>query len=256
MNRIKKSKAVNYSELLEGDDLIGALTGALQKLLRNPLLLLPSLASMAILFGLAYAFAGFMIDLLVNAVFLEIVPEAPLQALPYQFLGIYATQLLGLAVFMILGAILFTALNYWYAAYVETSLGGKASVGKACRETISGLGKIIAFVIFVLLVLFLFAIATWLFALVTLVVDWLGLLLMLLLALTGFYLCVKLAFAVQAMALEKVKVKQGLQNSWSFCVGKCWHVCLLLLILAVVSQAIVSIGAFEAFKGISLFSIP
>ncbi len=197
---------------------------------------------MAILFALAYAFADFALDLLANAVFLEIVPDGPLQALAFPVLGIYATQVLALAAFAVLAAVLFTALNYWYAAYVGTGLGGKPSIGNACRETVSALGKIFAFIVFVILVLLMFSIVLWLFALVTLAIDWLGLLLMALLFLASFYLYIKLAFAVQAMALEKVKVKQALQNSWNFCVGRFWHVFLLILVLAVVNWAVVSIG--------------
>ncbi len=224
--------------------MIKSVLGSAKMLVKNPLLLLPSLAAIAIFLGLTYIFAGFLIDLLLNAVFLELVPDAPLAQLPFQFIAIYFPELVGIFVLAIISAILFTALNYWYAAYVGMSAKGKASIGKACGETISELGKVISFVVFILAVLFLFGFLAWLFLMVALAIPLLGFLLLGLLGFLGFYLYIKLAFAISSMALEEAKVKEGLKNSWNFVVKKVWSVVLLVAVVAVINQFVIFVGAY------------
>jgi len=226
--------------------MIKALIGAAKKIIGNPLLLLPALLAIAILFVLAYVFAPFAIDLLLNAVFLELVPDAPLQSLPYQFAAIYGMQLGALIIFVILGGVLFTGLSYWYAAYIKMGLDGKASIGACCKETVSALGKVFAFIVFVAVISLLFGIVLWMFSMIFIAIAWLGAILMLLASLLAFYLYIKLAFSVQSLAMDNVKVKQALQNSWKFAIGKFWLILIFVVILAVVNQAIVFVGAYAS----------
>jgi len=146
--------------------LIKAIVGAVKRIVGNPFVVLPSLLSVAILLFLAYIFAPFAIDLLLDAVILEMVPDAPLNAMPFQFIAIYSTQVFALLIFALLSSILFTALNYWYVVYTKMGFDGDRSLAKACGETISGLGKVIAFIVFVLLVAMLFAVLFWVVSMV------------------------------------------------------------------------------------------
>jgi len=226
--------------------LIEALVGATKRIVKNPLLLLPSLATIAIMLGLAYLLAPFAIDLLLNVVFLEIVPDAGLAQMPFQFVALYGTQLLAMLALAVLGGILFAALSYWYAVYIKAGSKQKGAFGEACNETLKALGKIAAFVVFVFLIMALFAIVFWVIALVSLTIQLLGIILAILLALVGFYIYVKLAFAVQALGLEEGTVKQGLEQSWQFAVSRFWQILVFLIILSAVNQAIVAIGSYAS----------
>ncbi len=226
--------------------MIKALVSSLKRVLRNPALLLPALAAIAILLVFAYALAPFLLDLLLNAVFLEAVPDAPLYEIPFQFFALYPLNLVALAVLALIGGILSVSLNYWYAAYARMSFEGNASIAKACSETVSAMGKIAAFTLFVALIALFFGVLLWAFAMVLATVQLLGLALLALLALAGFYLYIKLVFTVQALALEQGTVKQALQQSWEFALGKFWHVFLFVLIIAVISQAITFVGSYAS----------
>ena len=216
---------------------------ALKNIARNPMVLVPSIAAIAILFALLYAFAGFAIELIINAFFLEILPESPLNAFPFQFAAIYGMPLVALAALALIAAVLFTSLNYWFAAYIRMKTEKSNGFGKACSETISALGKTVGFVVFVALAAALAGIVLWAFALVETLVSPLGIILAALLALGCFYLYVKLVFTVPALALERGTVKQALEQSWNFSQGRFWQVLLFVIVVSVISQVVLWIGS-------------
>lgn len=223
--------------------MIKALTGSFERILRNPFLLLPALGAIALVLVLFYVFSFFMVNLILNAMLLGTVPDAPLQALPFQFFALYPGETIALVVFLIISGIVFFSLSYCFAAFARMNLGGKASIGKAVSETFSVLGKIVSFALFIALILVFIACVLWLLALVYLLVPLLGIVLFALAGLGCFYLFVKLAFVVQALALEQSTVKKALENSWQMAVGRFWHVLVFLIILAAVNYALVFIGS-------------
>ena len=96
--------------------------------------------------------------------------------------------------------------------------------------------------VFLTLISLLFAILLWAFALAWQAIEILGIVLIALLFLAGFYLYIKLAFVVQALALEQGTVKQALGQSWNFCQKRFWHVVLFLVVIAAINQAIMYVG--------------
>jgi len=223
--------------------MIKALAGGFERILRNPFLLLPALGAIATVLVLAYAFSFFAMDLILNALFLEIVPDAPLQALPFQFIALYPIEIVAVAVFLVVSGTIFFCLNYFFAAFVGMNLDGNASIGKAVGETFSAMGKIVSFALFAALVLVFAGCVFWLLLLVFQLVPLLGAVLLALFALACFYLLVKLAFVPQALALEKSSVKKALEGSWQMAVKRFWQVLLFLIILSAVNYALVWIGS-------------
>ena len=214
-----------------------------KNLVKKPLLVLPSIAAVAILFGLLFLFLEILIELMVNVMLLEIVPEGPLYALPFQFIAIYGPHLLAVLAFTVIGAVLFTSLNYWFGSFIAGKIKGQESFGKTFSKTKKGLGKIIAFVIFVILVALVFGTLFWVFALIFQAVPVLGILLIALLSLAAFYLYVKLAFVISALALEKGTVKQAFEQSWNFSQKRFWQILLFLIVVSVLNQLIIFIGS-------------
>ena len=245
--------------------MINALGAAAKRLVKNPLLLLPAFAAIAIFFALAYAFSPFMEKLAVDLMILGNVPDAPLSALPFQMIGLYGLEFSVLLVFFVLSSILFAALNYWYAAYV--AIDRKESLGKACRETIKAMGKIASFTVFILLLVFLFAVLLWISLAIMPFFELGGLVLLALLALAGFYFTIKFVFVLQALAIEHGSVRQALEKAWVFCEGRFWQVLAFVIVLSVVygillwagglasglfSGEVESLIVFAAFWGIFL----
>lgn len=241
--------------------MISALAGSLKLVARNPFLLLPSFGAIAIVLLLFYAFSFFMVDIILNALFLGIVPQAQLQALPFQFFALYPLDIIALAVFSVLCGIIFFSLSYCFAAFVRMDSGKGASIGKAVRETFSVLGKIVSFALFALLILLFAGCVFWLLLLVAAALLPLGIILLALAALGCFYLAVKLAFAMQAMALEQCTVKKALENAWQLPVKRFWRVLVFLIILAAANYALVFIGGIiadflvDAFLGVIALSV-
>ena len=143
----------------------------------------------------------------------------------------------------IISALVFTGLNFFYAAYVKTAERRKGAYAKATGQAFGAIGKVFGFVAFLILVSLFFAVLLWAFSLLAQAVEAVGVILISLLALAGFYLYIKLAFVVQALALEEGSVKQALQQSWEFCQKRFWHVVLFLIVVAAINQAIMYVGS-------------
>jgi len=226
--------------------LINALGAAAKRLVKNPLLLLPAFAAIAIFFVLAYAFSPFITNLALDLMVLGNVPDAPLSALPFQMIGLYGIEFFALLVFFVLSSVLFAALNYWYAAYIAMRLGSKGSMGKASSETINAMGKIVSFTFFILLVGFLFAVLLWISLVIMPFFAPAGLALLALLALAGFYFAIKFVFVLQALAIEDCKLRQALEKSWLFCEGRFWQVLVLVIALSVVYSILLWAGGLAS----------
>ncbi|MFA4855617.1 MAG: hypothetical protein WC634_03470 [archaeon] len=248
-------------------ELINALGAAAKRLVKNPALLLPAFAAIAIFFALAYAFSPFMEKLALDLMILGNVPDAPLSALPFQLIGLYGLEFSVLLVFFVLSSILFAALNYWYAAYAASGLGSKESLGKASHETIKAMGKIASFTVFILLLVFLFVVLLWISLAIMPFFEIGSLVLLALLALAGFYFAIKFVFVLQALAIEHGSVRQALEKAWLFCEGRFWQVLAFVIVLSVVygillwagglasglfSGEVESLIVFAAFWGIFL----
>ena len=231
--------------------MIEALLGAVKRIVKNPLVLLPAFASIAIFFLLAYAFSPFLIDLVIEIMILENFPNVPLNVLPVQLIGLYGLQLAALLVFVVLSGIIFASLNYWYAAYEKLSLDGKPSLEKACSTTIHAIGQIISFTFFILIFAFLLAIFIWFSLIITMFFELGGLVLFVLFALAGFYVAVKFVFILQALAFNKSNVRKALEQSWNFSQGQFWQVLLFVIVVTVIYGILMSVGttASDLFEG-------
>ena len=231
--------------------MIEALLGAAKRIVKNPLLLLPAFASIAIFFILAYVFSPFLIEVVVELIILENVPDASLNVLPFQLIGLYGLQFAALLVFVVLSGILFAALNYWYAAYERLELDGKASIGTACRETVHAIGQIVSFALFILIFGFLLAVLLWFSLIVTMFFELGGLVLFVLFVLAGFYVAVKFVFILQALALDKSNVRKALEKSWNFSQGRFWAVLLFVIGVTVIYGILMSVGTTvsDLFEG-------
>jgi len=223
--------------------MIRSLTGSLSRIVANPFLLLPGIATIAIFFGLVYFFAPFAIDMLMDTIFLDVMPDSTLNALPFHFTALHFTQIVGLGLFGLLSGILFTGLNYWYAAYIRMGFREKASIGKCCSETVSALGKILAFTLFVSIIALFFGVLLWIAAMISIAIPILGIVLILLLVLVFAYLYIKLIFVVQALALEKGTIKQAFEQAWAFSKGKFGAILLFVIALIIVGTVLESLAA-------------
>jgi len=231
--------------------LIEALGGAVKRIVKNPLVLLPAFASIAIFFILVYAFSPFLIELVVEIMIFENFPNVPLNVLPFQLIGLYGLNLTALLVFVVLSGILFASLNYWYAAYEKLALDGKPSLEKACSKTIHSFGQIISFTFFILIFAFLLAILLWFSLMITMFFELGGLVLFVLFVLAGFYVAVKFVFILQALAFGKNNVRKALEQSWIFSQGRFWQVLLFVIVVTIIYSILMSIGsiASDLFEG-------
>ncbi len=231
--------------------MINALLNTAKRLVKNPLVLLPALASIAIFFILAYIFSPFLIELVVEIMILENVPDTALNVLPFQLIGLYGLQIAAVLVFVVLSGILFAALNYWYAAYERLEVKGKAGIGMACSETLRAIGQIISFAVFITIFGFLLAILLWFSLIVTLLFELAGLVLFVLFVLAGFYVAVKFVFVLQALAFDKSNVRKALEKSWMFSQSRFWQVLLFVIIVTAIYGILMSVGsmASDFFEG-------
>ncbi len=223
--------------------MIKSIVGAARNIGKNPILLLPALAAVAVVLGLFYLLAPIALDMLLDVVFLEMVPDSGLAKLPFQFTAMYGVPLVAMAALGIVSALMFNTLAFFYAAYVKASSRRTGSFGKATGSAVGALGKVFGFVVFIVLISLLFATLLWAFTLIWQAVEALGIILITLLFLAGFYLYIKLTFVLQALALEKGTVKQALGQSWDFCQKRFWHVVLFLVVIAAINQAIMFVGS-------------
>ncbi len=222
--------------------MIETLGNAAKRIIKNPLVLLPAFASIAIFFILAYIFSPFLIELAVEIMVLENFPDTSLNVLPFQLIGLYGLQLTALLVFTVLSGILFAALNYWYAVYEKLALDGNTSIGKVCEETMHAFGQILSFTFFIVILGFLIGILLWFSLMLTLFFELGGLVLLVLLVLAGFYIAVKFVFVLQALAFDKSNVRKALEQSWNFSQKRFWQVLLFVIVVTIIYGVLMNIG--------------
>jgi membrane-anchored glycerophosphoryl diester phosphodiesterase (GDPDase) len=111
---------------------------------------------------------------------------------------------------------------------------------------VSALGRVFVFFVFFFVILLFVGVLLWFFLLVSAFVQVLGLALVLILVAGLFYLYVKLAFAVQALAFEQGSVKQALQQSWELALGRFWQVLVFLFLVGLASQVFSFVGSYFA----------
>jgi len=240
--RNKNKKIVLYSIEKKVFWLIGSLIAPVKLLAKKPALLLPALLSALIVFALWLAFLPQMLDIAVNTLILEQVPEAPLTQFLFYFGSMYFFGLLAMLAFGILAAMVSLSLAYCYAVFVRMDEHGNGSVGKACRETISGIGKIAGLLVFALAVALFAGFLLWLALIAGPSLILPGLIVLLGTGLLLFYLCIKLSFAVQAMGIEKVSVREALQASWKFSEGRFLAMLVFIIVIAVINSIINAVG--------------
>lgn len=222
--------------------MIKAFVSGAKKIIGNPFLLLPGLASIAVFMGLLFVFSQFLVDFLVSVVFLEMVPDTGLLAFPFHFTSLYALDLVAIMAFAIISGIVFTTANFFYAAHVKTVIDGNDSIGKAFSETVLALGKIVSLTVFIAALAIAFMAVLWVFVLVLLAVPVAGAVLLALLGLVAVYAYVKLVFVIQALALEKGTVKQAFQQSWELSNKRFVPVLVLVFVLGILNNIIFMVG--------------
>ncbi len=222
--------------------MIESIVRAFQSIVKKPLILLPALLLPVLMLALLFIFQGPISNLLVEALFLENIPESPLAAFPVHFAAMYPIEVAVVALLALVLAIVGIAVTFLYSRLASDFSAGEPSLGKVLGATLESRGNIAVLAVFFFIIVAFFVTIAWLFILVSALNSIVGLILLICLGLLLLYTAVKLSFTVPAMAVEGLKAKEALVKSWVFTGGRFWQVLVFLVIVSIISGVIIGIG--------------
>ena len=156
------------------------------------------------------------------------IPAANAYDMPIRLAQMYPLEIL---IFLVAG-LLFLVLQTWAVFALGKMLKEKsAKIGTAISFAFSKLGKCIELAFFILVILFLYFAALWLFLALSVFSEMLAIALMLVWFLLGIYIAIKLAFFQAAFATETEKVKDAIIKSWTFSDKKFFGTLIFLIIV-------------------------
>ena len=221
--------------------MIGAILKALKTIVKNPLLLLPALIMPAVTFGLLFILQEPIFNLLVDVLFLERIPESTMLAFPIHLLAMYPIELAAVAALVLASSIVSIVVGFIYARYANSVEANKASLSGSLNAVLENKNSILALAGFLFIVALFVLGISWLLLVATATIPLILVVVMLLFVLLA-YIFVKLAFSVQAMAIENINAKEALSKSWAFTNKRFWQALGFLILVAIVYSVVIAIG--------------
>jgi hypothetical protein len=205
---------------------------------RKPVSMLPALIAALIVLLASYLVAGPLFEMSVDIFLLEKLPEAGLEAIPFQFFAMYSGGVIAFALLSVVAMVVLIALGFCNARYALDYSEMHPSISQAIGQALKNLGKIVLLTIFFCVIALFFIALAWIFLLIPIV----GTVLFFLLVIAIFYIVIKLVFSVAAMSIEDVSVKEALQKSWEFSQKRFWQIVAFLAIISIINLCLLNIG--------------
>ncbi len=209
---------------------------------RRPQLLAVPLAAALILAGIFLMAGGIASDLLVSALFLEILPDTGFFEFPWHFYAMYSGHLNFLAIALLAGMAVFTGVGFFFAKYAKASTDKEESMLGAARETAGMAKAIIALVIFFFIIGLGMIIGFWWIVNATISLGAIGILFPIIALLAAFYIYITLLFVPSIMAVENASIKDAIQKSYYFAGKRLWGVVVFGFVVGLVNSAILWAG--------------
>jgi hypothetical protein len=227
-----------------GFALIESMARAVGSSVRKPWLLVPAALLLIITTGLLFLFQEPLVNLLVDALFLENLPEAPLSVFPVLLLAMYPTEFAVVGLLLFVFTFLGVGTGFVYSKLANDSMAGNPSVGRAISATLESRGNILALGVFFFVLALFFGALLWIMLVAAQMYDMVAALFLLAVFALLLYVFVKLAFTVASMAIENLKAKDALVKSWVFTTNRFWRVLLFLVAVAITYGIILNAGSF------------
>ena len=225
--------------------MIESLVKGFSAIAKKPVALLPAVAfaglSIVLFMLVQEPLANFVVDALIAGE----IPETGLIAFPLHFAAMYPAGLASVVVLWFVSTLLWIASAFVYARIANDLEAGHASVPKAVQAAVGAAANIFWLTVFMAVIAVFFFILSWILMVLAAVVPVLTIVVLLLqvLIMLGLgYVYVKLAFSVQAMAVEGLKPKDALAKSWAFTTKRFWRVVLFMLAVVVITLLVFQIG--------------
>lgn len=212
--------------------------------LRKPWIMVMPLIAGAVLLVLLFLAGDALTSLIVDTIFLELVPETGFFELPWHLYTQYSAQFNTLAMALLVALGVFAWLGFFFASYAKASLERQESIPAAVRETNSRIKPIGIIVLFFFVLALSLAIGFWLIANASLALGAIGIILPIIYTLLLFFIYITLLFVVPIMSIEKLSLRETIKKSYVFVSKRFWSVVLFGLLVGLVYSLVLNAGDF------------
>jgi len=221
---------------------IESIVNALKGIAAKPAVLLPALATPIAVLLLVFVFQEALFNLLTEAIFFGELPETTVTQFPVHLAAMYGAELFVVALIAFVASIVSIGVVFVQARLAAGIMDGKTSIRESLGNLLGNTGSVVALGVFVFVIALLAMLLLWITVIIAGFNGFLGMLLGALVVLLAAYLAIKLAFTVQAMALEGAKLKEALLKSWEFTNNRFWGVVVFLIAVAIIYSIVISVG--------------
>ncbi len=181
-------------------------------------------------------------EMIADVLFFGILPDTGAVAFPLHFVQMYPFGVGALVVLMGYLFIMSTLLSFFFSKYIRDTAEKKASKGAAFGYMLRNIPKIIGLFLFFSFAWGVLLFILWILLLISLgpyaLVGIIMLIYMLLLA----YLWIKLSFAIPAMAMDGISIREALRKSWEFTGKNLFGILTMFFFIMIITGLINSIG--------------
>jgi len=212
-------------------------------LLKKPSLLGIPIVVALLLLLILFLVGDLLVGLLVDTIFLGIVPETGFLEFPWHLYTQYSLHFNVLALVALIVTIIFVWQSIFFASYAKESYGReRAKIFDAAKEANKQLKKIIALVIFFFVIAIFLLVLFWLIVNATIPLGAIGIIFPILFLILAYFLYIVLAFVVPIIAIEKAPLKEAISKSFDFVSKRFWQVVLLGIIVWIISGILFEAG--------------
>ena len=231
-----------------GESMIKTLLNSFTILIKKPAMLILAILGSILNIVLITLLGQPIGEMIADILFFGIIPDTGAVAFPLHFIQMYPFGFVALFVLITSIFIISTLLSFFFSKYIRDTAEKRASKGAAFGYMLGNIVKIIGLFLFFTFVWSVLLFILWIMMLISLgpyaLVGIIMLIYMLLLA----YLWIKLSFAIPAMAMDQISIREALRKSWEFTGKNLLGVLTLFFFVMIVTGLINNIG-------ISLFNL-
>lgn len=225
-----------------GVNLINALVSGFTVIVKKPAVLLAALFAAVVNIGIFYLVYDQFLDFVYYALYLEILPQTTIYALPMRLFQLYPFEISVLLIGAFLGAIVQVWLVFVLGRFMQDFEKGSAGIVDAIKHATARLKKCFEVAVFLYIIGFIYFVVMLFLMFLGIISDVLSLVLLGVWGLVGIYLLIKLVFLPVVVATDRERLKDALAKTWSFSEKRFFSMVIFLVVVYFISTVLETIG--------------
>jgi len=221
--------------------MISSLGYTAKLLVKRPQLILIPLGAAVVFMLLLLLIGDIFINLLLDTIFLKLVPETGFFEFPLQLYMQYFWEFNILTVAMLVMLVVFTWIGVFFSSYAREAMREEESILQAMRETNSLIKQIITIVLFFFLIGILLLILLLTIVNFSIPLQGIGLIFPTIFFILTLLLYITLLFVVAVTGIEKAPLKVAIQKSFDFSSRRILQIIVLSVLVGFINSIILGL---------------